>query len=244
MRICLVAALAFVAAAAVGCAPGGGPFRQYEYEEDMHLALDGSATVYVNASLPALDALRGASFNVAPGAQINRGEIRAFFDTPFTHVAQINTSRRRGRRFVHVRVEVDDIGRLGESRPFSWSTYQFRRDGNLFIYRQSVGGAANKAVGDVGWTGGELVAFRLHLPSKIRYHNAGPGNYRRGNILVWEETLADRLRGEPLLLEGRMDTESILYTTLWLFGLTFGAVALTFAAVIWWVVRRKPAGGS
>ena len=35
-----------------------------------------------------------------------------------------------------------------------------------------------------------------------------------------------------------MDPQSILYTTLWLFGGTFAAVAVTFALVIWWVLRR------
>ncbi len=38
-----------------------------------------------------------------------------------------------------------------------------------------------------------------------------------------------------------MEPESILYTTLWLFGLTGLAVALMFAALIWWLVRKKPA---
>ena len=28
---------------------GGGFFRQYEYEEEVYLSLDGTATVYVNA---------------------------------------------------------------------------------------------------------------------------------------------------------------------------------------------------
>jgi hypothetical protein len=35
-----------------------------------------------------------------------------------------------------------------------------------------------------------------------------------------------------------MQSQSILYTTLWLFGLTFIAVALAFVTVIWWIVRR------
>ena len=40
-----------------------------------------------------------------------------------------------------------------------------------------------------------------------------------------------------------MQTQSILYRTLWLFALTFVVVALAFAALIWWIVRRgrKPA---
>ena len=39
-------------------------------------------------------------------------------------------------------------------------------------------------------------------------------------------------------LEARMETQSILFRTLWLFGLTFVAVAITFALLIWWVLRR------
>ena len=36
------------------------PFgREYEYEEQLYLDVDGSATVIVNASMPALVALRG-----------------------------------------------------------------------------------------------------------------------------------------------------------------------------------------
>ena len=82
-----------------------------------------------------------------------------------------------------------------------------------FIYRQTVGAAAGKDAGDAGWNGREIVAFRLHLPSKIRYHNTRR-EVGRGNILVWEQPLADRLRGVPLELDARMDAQSILYRTL------------------------------
>jgi hypothetical protein len=237
MRIGRVAALALVAATAVAC--GGGFFRQYEYEEDMYLSLDGSATVYVNSSAPALDALRGASFATSPNAPIDRQQIRAFFTTGVTHVTEVSTSRRSNRRFIHVRVEVDDVRRLGEAAPFAWSTYRLDRGDGLDVYRQSIGRAANKSVGNVGWTGGEFVAFRLHLPSKITYHNTLPANVRRGNILVWEQSLDDRLHGVPLVLDARMETQSILYRTLWLFGATLVAVAATFGLVIWWVLRRR-----
>jgi hypothetical protein len=36
----------------------------------------------------------------------------------------------------------------------------------------------------------------------------------------------------------RMEPESILYSTLLLFGLTVVAAAMTFGIAIWWVVRR------
>ena len=177
-------------------------------------SLDGTATVYVNASIDALDALRGTSFSTSPTALVDREAVRRYFTSPITHVTRVSTSRRSDRRFVHVRLDVDDVTRLGEVAPFAWSSYQFKRDGNLYIYRQTIGAAAGKDVGDVGWNGSELVAFRLHIPSKIRYHNAPPGNLKRGNILVWEQPLAERLRGVPLTLDARMETQSILYRTL------------------------------
>jgi hypothetical protein len=237
----LVVVLAW-AASSVGCG-NGGVFRQYEYEEDVYLSLDGSATVYVNASVPALDALRGASFDSDPRARIDRDAVRRFYTTPVTRVAAVNDSRRSGRRFLHVRLDVDDIRRLGEAAPFSWSAYDLHRDENRYVYRQSVGAAAGQAPGQAGWSGGETVAFRLHLPSRIEYHNAGANNLKRGNILVWEQSLADRLRGSPLVLDAQMRTESILYSALTLFGITCVAVALMFAVVIVAVRRSGSKGG-
>ncbi|HTK28036.1 MAG TPA: hypothetical protein VL309_00685 [Vicinamibacterales bacterium] len=230
-----------LAAVLAAAACSGGIFRQYEYEEDVYLSLDGSATVYVNASVAAIDALRGAAFDASPSATFDRDAFRRYYSSPATHVTRVSSSRRSGRRFVHVRMEVDDIRRLPADPPFAWSAYDFARRGELFEYRQTIGAAAAKPVADAGWTGREIVAFRLHLPSKIAWHNAPPGNLKRGNILVWEQPLADRLRGVPLTLEARMETQSILYRTLWLFGATFVAVALSFGVVIWWILRRAPA---
>ena len=229
--------VAIVASTGVSCG-GSGLFRQYEYEEEMYLSLDGSATLYVNSSIAALDALHGASFDAASAAHFDRDAYRAYFSSPNTHVTRVSTSRRSGRRFVHVRMDVDDVRRLAGSPPFAWSTYTFDREGEQFIYRQRLGAAAGKDVPQAKWTGRELVAFRLHLPSKIEYHNTPTHEVGRGNILVWEQPLADRLRGTPLTLEARMQTQSILYRTLWLFGITFVVVAVVFAAVIWWVLQR------
>ena len=237
-RIFRAAVLVLAAVAAASCS-GGGLFRQYEYEEDVYLALDGSATIYVNSSVAALDALRGASFDTGPSARLDRDGVRRFFTTPVTRVAQVTQSRRSGRRFLHVRVDVDDVRRLNAAPPFQWSKYDFRRQDEQYLYLQTLGAAAKKDVGDVGWNGSEIVAFRLHLPSKIIYHtnNNGADNYLRGNILVWEQPLASRLRGTPLVLDARMQTQSILYRTLLLFGGTVLAVATTFVLVIAVVLR-------
>jgi len=98
--------------------------------------------------------------------------------------------------------------------------------------------AAGKTVEDVGWDGSELIAFRLHLPSKIPFHNAPSRQVERGNILEWEQPLTDRLQGTPIDIQVQMETQSILARTLLLFGSTIVAAILTFAAVIWWVSRR------
>jgi hypothetical protein len=236
------AAIVLLAAAVVG-GRLGGLFRQYEYEEEMYLSLGGAATLYVNSSVPALDALRGASFDPDPIARLDLAAIRRYYTTPVTRVVRVSTSRRNNRRFVHIRLEVDDVRRLGEAPPLAWSSYRFSNDGDLVAYRQTVGAPAGKTVGHVRWNEDEIVAFRLHLPSRIVYHNAG--REQRGNILVWEQTLADRMRGDPLTLDVRMESQSILYRTLRLFASTFAAVAVMFGLVIWWIVRRgvKPARG-
>jgi hypothetical protein len=242
MRFGVRVALALVCAVSMGCA-SGSLFRQYEYEEDVYLSLDGSATVYVNGSLAALDALRGAPFDTAPGARFSRDAVRAFYTTPATHVVSVSNSRRSGRQFAHVRLEARDVRRLSDAAPFAWSTYHFALENGRDVYQQTIGASAQKPVADVKWTGNELVAFRLHLPSTVLAHNAGKANPQRGNILVWEQTLAERLQGKPLELDAQMETESILAHALLLFAATALAVVAAFGLVIWLIVRRgaKPA---
>ena len=81
------AAVLLAAVLAGGCAGGGGVFRQYEYQEDIYLALDGTATIYVSSSVAALDALRGLSLDTNP-------------DQPVAaqRAALCARARRRGRR--------------------------------------------------------------------------------------------------------------------------------------------------
>ena len=235
--VVLALSLTFAMAAMSACG-GGTIFRQYEYEEEMYLAVDGSATVYVNSSVAALNALRGTAFDASPNALPDRDAVRALYATPVTRVAgSVRTSRRGNRRFVHVRLDVDDVRRLGEAGPLAWSTYQFEPEGELLAYRQTVGAPAGKPA-TTHWRGDELVAFRMHLPSKVEYHNAGANNPQRGNILAWEQLLTERLEGTPLVFETKIQTESILYRALWLFAVTGVAVTLMFVVVIWLIVRR------
>ena len=54
-------------------------------------------------------------------------------------VANVSTSRRDGRRYVHLRLEVDDIRRLSGRADFAWSTYRLRRSRRRGGYAQQVG---------------------------------------------------------------------------------------------------------
>ena len=251
MRIGAAIALVMIAlSASAACRGGAGGaflvvFKQYEYEEDMYLSLDGSATLYVNASVPALNLLRGSTFDQRPNARLDREAIREYFTSPATRVTRVSVTRRNNRRYVHVRMDVSDLRALASAPPFAWSAYTFKQDGDLYVYQQTVGApdtVAPAPPGHMGWGGSEIVAFRLHLPSRVVYHNTD--SVQRGNILAWEQLLSERLRGSPLALDARMETASILYSTLLLFASSAGAVAVLFVVVIWRVKRSATRASS
>ena len=62
-----------------------GLVKQYEYDERVELSLDGSAVVDVNASIPALVALRGATLSVDPEARFDRQAFRRLYEGPGRH---------------------------------------------------------------------------------------------------------------------------------------------------------------
>jgi hypothetical protein len=212
--------------------------RQYEYDERVDLSLDGSAIVDVNASIPALVALRGARLDVDPEARLDRQAVRALFQGDGATVVEFSGYRKHGRRFVHVRLDVPDILKLSTIPALAWSRYRLERSDAEYHFVQDVGPPTGGQPADVGWTGEELVAFRLHLPSKINFHNSPDRAVERGNILSWEQPLRDRLAGTPLHMEARMATQSILYRTLWLFGGTFLAALAVLGGIVWWILRQ------
>jgi hypothetical protein len=245
-RVLLVAAVVAGAMAAAACT--GGVFgKQYEYEEDLYLSLDGSATLIVNASIPALVALRGIDLDLNPATRPNLDRIRAAYQSPVTEVTRVPAPwRRAGRRFVQVRVHVKDIRKLNEATPFAWSRYALTAQNGHHIFEQQVGASALRpgTLQRVGWSGAEIVAFRLHLPSRIIWHNSRdletnqPNQTARGNILGWEQHLADRLDGTPIEIKVEMDSQSILHRTLWLFAGAFTAAIAVLALLIWFTIRK------
>jgi hypothetical protein len=221
--------------------------REYEYEEQLYLDVDGSAAVTVNASIPSLVELRGLPLDPAPRARFEPLMLRRALEANGCQVARIGAPWfRNGRRFAHIRVVAADAAALSRCSLLSWSTYRFTRQDGAIQFQQKTGAPAGGAAA-VTWTGNELVAFRMHLPSRISFHNVRrlqdntTGEADRGNILTWEQRLADRRAGVPLDMQVTMDPQSILYRTLWLFAGSFAAAMLVLAALIWWTVRKGKA---
>jgi hypothetical protein len=252
------AAVAIVLAAAATACAGSGPLGpEYEYEEDLTLGLDGAATLIVNASVPALVALRGLPLSADPRTRgdLLKKQIEELYTSSDSKVGRISMWTRHGRRFVGSHLTIDEVRSLPRVGPFSWATYDLRDSGDQIVFREIL---SNKGVSGVrppgtAWQGNEIVAFRLHLPARIRFQNSHyldrPDSRptSRGNILTWEQRLQQRLEGKPIayaddrspdVMEVRMDRQSILYRTLWLFGLAFVAAVAAIGGLIWLTMRR------
>jgi hypothetical protein len=248
------AAVAIVLSAS--CGAFGSP--KYEYEEQVYLDIDGHASIAIDGSLYAIGALRGVTFDGSASSGVTRDDVRSVYESVRCRVESVSRPwTRSNRRYVRVTVLVDDVRQMAQCGMLNWSRVTFAPvDEDSVRYEQTVGAPAPGApaaaqVSPAGWTGGERVAFRLHLPSRIEFHNVkrpdgSNGSVERGNILTWEQSLTDRLAGAPLALAVEMDSTSILNTTLWLFGGAFAAAVLLLLAIIWMVVRRarKPTWAS
>ena len=128
VRRFVAAQLGALVLAGPACGSGGLFGREYEYEEEIYLKVDGSATVVVNTSLAALSALRGAPSFDDGNAGVDRDAVRRFFQSPVTEVARVSRPwERHGRKFVQVRVATADIRSLSKSVPFAWSAHASRR---------------------------------------------------------------------------------------------------------------------
>lgn len=239
----LVALVAVVALVAASCA---NPLaRQYEYDEQTYLETDGSATVVLSASVASLVALRSLPLDPSPEARLTSDDVRRVFEAAGCVVERAARPwRRAGRRFVQARIHVDDVRKASSCGVLGWSNYGFDATPEQIRYTQTVGAPSGTAPSGVNWDGSELVAFKLHLPSRVTYQNVRrledgePGSVERGNILTWEQRLSDRLAGAPVAMEVRTDSESILYHTVTLFAGAFVAAVILLIVLIWFTIRR------
>jgi hypothetical protein len=226
--------------------------RQYEYDEQTYLKTDGSATVVLSASVAALVSMRGLALDPAPQARITSDDVRRVFEAAGCTVERAARPwRRDGRRFVQARIQIPDVRKAASCGVLAWSTYGFEASPEQIRYTQTVGAPAGTvpatAPAGIAWNGSELVAFKLHLASRVTWHNVRKledgteGELERGNILTWEQRLADRLAGAPVAIEVRTESESILFRTVSLFAAAFAAAVILLIFLIWLTIRRGKA---
>jgi len=218
---------------------------QYEYEEQLYLEVNGAATAIVDASIPALVALRGTKLDPSPTARLDQADVRRAYEAAGCRVVRVGQPwRRDGRRFIQVRIETADVRTLSQCGLLAWSTYTFEPDETGLHFEQKVGAPAGRDPGHVNWDGSELVAFKIHVPSQIIYHNVrrlkdnSAGEIERGNILTWEQTLADRRAGKTIDMNVRMEAKSILYRAIWLFTGSLAAALVVLATIVSLVMLR------
>jgi hypothetical protein len=250
VRLRAASSLAFLVILIAAVSSCSNPLgRQYEYDEQTYLSTDGSATVVISASVAALVAMRGLPLDPAPLSRVTSDDVRRVFEAAGCTVERAARPwRRDGRRFVQARLHVADVRKAATCGVLGWSTYGFEVTPEQIRYTQAVGAPAGelpaRAPEGITWDGNELVAFKLHLPSRVTYQNVRrlsdgePGTVERGNILTWEQRLSDRLAGQPIAMEVRTDSESILFRTVSLFAGAFAAAVLVLIVAVWLIIRR------
>jgi hypothetical protein len=104
VRAGLLALLGIAAAGSAAC-KGGILGKQYEYEEDLYLSLDGSATLVVNSSLPALVALRAIDLDLNADTRPDLNRLRSAYQSPVA-VTRVSPPWRRWANTVQIRMDV------------------------------------------------------------------------------------------------------------------------------------------
>lgn len=206
----------------------------YEYGEEIYLETDGSGEIHINGSRELFAALRGVGGSPDPDF-VTVNTLRRFYESPDLKVVSVKGSRREGRAYFHVRGRFQDINRLSHHPAFRGRQLRLEQQAETLRFRAEIVGG-EMVPGVRGLRDDDLVAFRIHFPSPVHYHNSRSG-VERGNIVVWQQTVAAHLKGEPLVLEARFDRLTVLAATLMLFGAAVGLVVLVLGAAIYAMLR-------
>jgi len=211
---------------------------RYEFDHELWLRVDGSGTVAVSGRPELWTAFKGLA---AENDRAAEQAARERFERSGLRVRRTRVSRREGRSYMLVTADFDDVNRLSGSPAFPDLRIALQRHGE----RLELDGAWRRPAGTPDVSQGErqgLVAVRFHLPSKVYSHRSAVGGVERGNIVGWREDLAQALDGRPLEFGARLDSRSILWSTVGLFAAAIALALALLAAAVILVVRagRKP----
>ena len=200
----------------------------YEYEEEVHLAVDGSGEIRMSGSRAAIEALHGLE-------EVSPGRAASLFEGQGVEIQSALETEREGKKFVHVEARFSDwdaLCRLPAFRDRGCRLAQANGELAMELSLPSPRAAAPESIDPQA-----LLALRYHFPGTVRHHNSS-GGVERGNILSWKRTFREHFAGRPLAIEVRFDRRTILAATLSVMGLALGLVVASIATALWLMVRK------
>ena len=224
-----LAALLLAVAAMRGCVA-------YEYEHEFWVRVDGSGSVNVTGRPELWTAFKGVALPADEDGQ--KDAVRRLFEESGLSVDTVTLTHRKGRPYLFVAADFDDVNRLSGTKAFPDLKIGMRPDGdNLRLEGTWARPSAAGAVPDDG-----LMAVRFHLPSQVYEHKNAHEGVERGNIASWRQEMKAALAGGGIDFGVLIDKRSILLSTVLLFA---GAIALALAilgGLLAWAARRGRAG--
>ena len=216
--LCVLCGLCVLLVSTVACGGATSIFRQYEYEEEVYLSLDGTATVYVNSSLAALErAARHVVRREPDRARRCAGDPRVLRQPDDARDARQPVAPQRPplRPRAARRRRRAPARRGGAVRVVDVRASARRR---LFIYRQTVGGFGRQGRrGPAAGTAGR--SSRSGCTCRARSATTTRGPRSAATSSSGSSRSPTGCAASRCMLEARMDPQSILYRTLWLFGI-------------------------
>lgn len=205
----------------------------YEYEHEFWVRVDGSGSVNVTGRPELWTAFKGLPLPADEDGQ--KDAVRRLFEGSGLEVDTVTLTHRKGRPYLFVAADFDDVNRLSSMPAFRDLVIGMRPDGDKLRLEGRWApppGAAASVAGD------GLMAVRFHLPSQVYEHKNAFEGVERGNIVSWRQDMQAALRGGALDFGAVIDRRSILLSTVLLFA---GAIVLALGIVgglLYWTMRR------
>jgi hypothetical protein len=223
-------------AACVLLAAGIRACTAYEYEHEFWLRVDGSGSVSVTARPELWGAFKGLGRADDPEGAATREAARALFERSGLTVNRVDITHRGGRPYLFVSADFKDVNRLAGTPAFpDFEKLSLGHAGERLdfygLWKRPAARAEKPA--DDG-----LMAVRFHLPSKVYEHKNADGGVERGNIVGWRQDVTQGLAGQRLEFGAIMGAQSILWSTVGLFGLSIVGGLGVLAIALYLAFRR------
>jgi hypothetical protein len=204
----------------------------YEYEHEFWLKVDGSGSVYTTGRPELWRAFKGLPTEGLDNDAL-RAAARALFERSGLSVRRVTITRRQGNRYLFVSADFDDVNALRGTPAFPDLDIALRPTGQHLRLEgrwSRPGSPGGPPVDSAG-----AMAVRFHLPSKVYGHDNASMGVERGNIVSWRQEMTQALAGQPLAFGATIDSRSILWSTVGLFGaaivLGLGIIAVALLLV-------------